>query len=395
MKLHKGFSVLAVILTSSTISAGGQQPKWIAEGPNVEDKELFLELPMKVFGNQLLIEVEVGGVPRQFLFDTGSPSMMSAALAAELKLEVIDRIKGRDSHGAVIDTEIVQSDLTLGGTTFYKVPIFVADFPKPPKCLFDGVLGSEMLPLCAWQIDVPESTVRCSTMLTKLEHIKKAKQQRLHDFGYPHAPILDVRFTSKAKSKVLFDTGSPDFMAISPPDFEGAERSGGIARTRAGTGSIGGSIGGLAPEKDQLRVELDIMRLGNVELKNVGAILRDSPPSLIGASVFDHFVVTLDSSNATAYFDQYRNGPFARQSYGFSLSFEEEQPKVSLVWDESPAESAGLKVGQRVTAINGQPTDASCDGIRKTMRAMSDGNTIAVEWEGGEAELTRQPWVDQ
>lgn len=355
--------------------------EWITEGPYVEEGSFSFEIPLEVLATKLFVEVEVGGVPRRFIFDTGSPSMMSADLAKELDLEVIDKRLGRDSHGAMVETDIVQSDMTLGGTTFRKVPIFVADFPHTAQCLFDGVLGSEVLPLCAWQIDLPDSKLRCNSTVKKLGHIKSAKKQTLYSFGYPHAPILDIRFTDKARSKALFDTGSPEYLAISPPDFDGARRNNGVRKTISGTGSIGGSLGGPAPKKDQLMVQLKTMAVGDNQLGNVGALLRESAPSLIGASVLEHFVVTLDSKDSAAYFDQYRGAPFTRRSYGFGLSFGE-APTVSLVWEDSPAEAAGLRVGQTVISINGQPTSSSCDGIREAMRAMSDGETIDLERDG-------------
>lgn len=385
---NKALLVLG-LLASSLASAADEKPRWLTEGPFVDEDSFSLELPLEVLATKLFIEVEMGGVPRRFVFDTGSPSMMSADLAAELELEAIDKRQGRDSHGAIVDTEIVQSDLTLGGTTFHKVPIFVANFPETAQCLFDGVLGSEVLPLCAWQIDLPDSRLRCNSDLAELGHLAKAGKQALHDFGYPHAPILNVRFADNAKSKALFDTGSPEYLAISPPDLDGAKRNGGVGKTVSGTGSLGGSLGGLAPKKDQLLVQLKTLAIGSVQLGPVGAVLRESPPSLIGASLLEHFVVTLDTRSKAAYFDRYRDGSFARSSHGFGLSFDE-AVLVSLVWDDSPANAAGLRVGQRVTAINGQPTSTSCDGIRDAMRAVSDGDTVDLEWEGGAGSLTRE-----
>lgn len=191
------------LLASSFILAADEKPKWATEGPYVEGGSFSFELPLEVLATKLFVEIEIGGAPRRFVFDTGSPSMMSADLAAELELEAIDKRQGRDAHGAIVETNIVQSDLTIGGTTFHKVPVFVADFPKTAQCLFDGVLGSEVLPLCAWQIDLPASVLRCNSRLTKLGYLEKAKKQPLYDFGYPHAPILDVRFGDKAQSKAL------------------------------------------------------------------------------------------------------------------------------------------------------------------------------------------------
>lgn len=379
----------AGLLASSILLAADAPPAWVTQGPYVDAPSLALEVPLEVLGNRLFVEVELGGHPRRFLFDTGSPSMMDAPLADALGLEVIDRRQGRDAHGAIVETRVGQSDLVVGGTTFRKVPVFVADFPETARCLFDGVLGSEVLPLCAWQIDLPESALRCSSDLGRLAHIDEAARQPLHTFGYPHAPFLEVRFAEKANSKALFDTGSPEYIAVSPPDLEGAKRNRAVGRTVPGSGSIGGSLGGPAPEADQHMVQLQTLSLGSVALGPVAALARESSPSLIGAAVLEHFVVTLDARSASAYFAPYRGGPYARAAYGFGLSFHD-GVRVALVWEGSPADRAGMRVGQRVVAINGEPVDPPCPGIRNALRAVSQGDRIDLRWEGGGATLTRQ-----
>ncbi len=329
-RLIWGLVGLAVLCTA----AGAQEkpPQWITEGPYVESRSFAIELPLEILATKLFVEVEIGGKARRFVFDTGSPSMMNAALAAELGLKAVDKRKGQDAHGAIVESEIVQADMTLGGVTFRKVPMSSADLSasKAGQCLIgDRVLGSEVLPLCAWQIDLPESVLRCNTRLKSLHHVKGATKQHLYNFGYPHAPILDVRFAEKAVSKAMLDTGSPGYLTI----------------------------------------------------------MRESPPSLIGASILEHFVVTLDARSESAYFDSYRKGPFARPSFGFSLAFDDEI-SVALVWDESPAAKAGLRGGHHLTRINGVATEISCDGIERALRAMS-GETVELEWEGGAATLTR------
>ncbi|ABC27377.1 protein containing PDZ domain [Hahella chejuensis KCTC 2396] len=390
MTLPKELIPLFALVAASSLSlASDKAPGWVTEGPYVVEKAFSFELPLEVLANKLFVEVEVGGAPRRFVFDTGSPSMMSAKLAKELGLKVIDKRKGRDSHGAIVESEIVQADLNVGGTVFHKTPLFVADFPKTAQCLFDGVLGSEVLPLCAWQIDLSSSVLRCHSELSKLDHLDKAKKQTLYDFGYPHAPIFDIQFADKAKSKAMFDTGSPEYLAVSPPDFEGAKHNGGVGDSLSGSGSLGASLGGVAPNKEQLQMQLKTLSIGNVEMGKVGALLRESPPSLIGASVLEHFIVTLDSRSSSAYFLPYRDGPFSRSTYGFSLNFEE-SPTVSLIWDDSPAKAAGLRVGHRIASINGEPATTSCEGIRSAMRAMSEGDVIELTWEGGAAKLNRE-----
>tara|TARA_R110001599_G_C12267242_1_gene660985 strand:+ start:5610 stop:6080 length:471 start_codon:yes stop_codon:yes gene_type:complete len=146
-----------------------------------------LELPLEILAKKLYVEIEIRGKPRRFVFDTGSPSMMTAALAEELGLEVVDTREGKNSHGTIIKSDIVQTDIKLGGVVFKKVPMFAANFSatEMAQCLIgDGVLGSEILPLCAWQIDLSESVLRCNSDLRKLDHITSETKQRLYDFGY-------------------------------------------------------------------------------------------------------------------------------------------------------------------------------------------------------------------
>ena len=383
--------VLIAATHLSVASAQPQPPSWTTEGPLAGAESLAIELPVERLGTKLYVAVEIGGAQRRFVFDTGSPSMISQALAAELGLAAVDRRQGRDSHGTIIESEIVQAELTLGGATFRKVPMFAADFSASPaaQCLIgDGVLGSEMLPLCAWQIDLPDAVIRCHTDVDALDHLANATRERLYDFGYPHAPILDVQLADDARSKAMFDTGSPGYFTISPPDFEGTRRADGISGMVAGRGSLGGSLGGQAPVADHVRVALKSLSIGDLVLGPVEAVIRESPPSLLGASLLEHFVITLDTRSESAWFDRYREGPYDRPSFGFTLAFED-AITVGIVWEGSPAATAGLSAGTRLTAINGAPTDPSCAGIRSALEAMS-GSTIEVAWEGGSAVLVRQ-----
>jgi hypothetical protein len=102
----------------------------------------------------------------------------------------------------------------------------------------------------------------------------------------------------------------------------------------------------------------------------------------------EHFVVTLDPRSGFAYFDEYRGGPFVEPSFGFGLAFDD-GVAVSLVWADSPAARAGLQVGQRLMSIQGEPTDSTCEAIRRALRAMS-GETIELAWDGGDATLIRE-----
>lgn len=384
--------VLAIMVHNhAMVHAQKRVPQWISDGPFIEERLASFEVPLKFFASKLYVEIEIGGKLRRFVVDTGSPSMVDTALAKDLELDVVGTSKGKDAHGVVVKSDVVQTTIKLGGVSFHKVPMFLATFSASEAAKFligDGVLGSEVLALGAWQIDVKNSVLRFNTEVSRLPFIKNSKQSRLYDFGYPHAPIFDVQFAKKARSKAMFDTGSPTYFAISPDDFEGAKRGGGIGRILSGYGSSGSSLGGQAPNSDQLQAELKTLFLGEIALGRVGAIRRESSPSLIGAKLLEHFVVTFDSKSGVAYFTKYNDGPLADSSFGFSLAFNE-GISVALVWDKSAAAMAGLCPGMALTSINGKETELSNEGIQSAISALQ-GNDIHLEWIGGSATLTQK-----
>ncbi|MEL7374589.1 MAG: PDZ domain-containing protein, partial [Pseudomonadota bacterium] len=152
----------------------------------------------------------------------------------------------------------------------------------------------------------------------------------------------------------------------------------------------GSSLGGPAPDRPQVRVLLDSVTLESLDLGPVVASVRPIPPSLLGAPLFRQYRVTLDVSSQQAFLEPVGTTPEVSTNLGFQLGFDDEV-SVALVWEDSPAAKAGLKVGQSITAINGQSTDTSCDGMRFALEAMS-GDTIELAWPGGSATLTRAPW---
>jgi hypothetical protein len=162
--------------------------------------------------------------------------------------------------------------------------------------------------------------------------LKTPSKPKLYDFGYPRAPIFDVQFSKNAHSKAMFDTGSPTYFAISPDDYVGAQKENGIGKTISGYGSPGASIGGQAPNGAQLQAELKTFSLGGIDLGRVGAVRRESSPSLIGAMLLEYFIMTLDSMSGVAYLAKYKDGPLAQSSFGFTFAFDE-SVSVALVWD--------------------------------------------------------------
>ncbi|GAA0347696.1 hypothetical protein GCM10009092_10090 [Bowmanella denitrificans] len=391
-----------LLLISSILSASAlanpSPPAWLAQGPYVDSDNFAISVPLDEVAGKLYVNVKIGGQYKRFVFDTGSPSMLSRELAEQLNLPVVDTRQGKDAHGTVVQTQIMQADLTLADLTFNKVPVYVADFPHTAKCLFDGVLGSELLPLCLWQIDTPGKALRCHSQPQTLNHLNKAQKLTLHNIGYPHMPILDIQFAKHASSKAMFDTGSAEYLTLSPQDFDGANRNQAIVKVTAGHGSLGSSLGGQAAVDAQRLASVKTLQLGELVLDNLQAPVREHAPSLLGSALLRHFIITLDSKSQAAYFKAYQQGPYSKEGYGFALSFESlsqntqsyaSQPSISLVWQDSPAAKAGLKVGQKVSAIDGMALNGSCDNLRQTQQLLSESQQLTLTLERQEIKLQK------
>jgi|GEM_PF-1676151 len=390
MKLSK-VCYLAISLCATCVLAQPHTPSWAAEAPYLDGNSTSFETPIKVLNTKLYVEVSIANKARRFVFDTGSPSMIDLAIVKELGLKAIGKNRGVDAHGASIETDIVQTDIRIGNTTIKKLPMMAANFSESiaiKEFVGDGVLGSDLLPLGVWQLDLSTSTLRFDTDIKKLPNLKRTKKLKMYQFGYPYMPIFDIRLAKDARSKALLDTGSPTFFAISPADFAGAKKASGIGSIISGYGSPGHSLGGQAPNTELKQIQLKNLSIGKLKLGKVVAQTRDLNPSLIGSKLLENYIITFDSKSESAFFRKYSDSPFSSPSFGFSLAFSD-HIFIGSVWDNTPAEAAGLKPGIKLMSINGREVKLTKEGIRRTINAM-EKEEINLTWESGSATLKKQ-----
>jgi len=386
----KRYIICLLSFIVSVSFAKGTSVDWMNAGPKLGKVSSSFEVPIKRLGTKMYIEVELGNKLRRFVVDTGSPSMIDSTLAKELGLPVVGKSKGIDAHGTVIESNIVQANLGIGDVAFQSVPMMTADFSGTEATRFfigDGVIGSELLPLGIWQFDLKDEVLRFNTNLNNLLHVEDGKKVKLYQFGYPYMPIFDVKFAKHARSKALFDTGSPTYFAISQADYHGAKKESAIGKVLLGYGSPGSSLGGQAPSSEQRQVEIKKLAIDQLKLGRVVAIQRELSPSLIGASMLERFIITLDSRSGSAYFKEYSQKAYLQPSFGFTLAFDQ-QISIALVWDKSPAKLAGLQAGMKLISVNGVKTELTSQGIERVMKAMA-AKEIELEWESGSTTLNK------
>lgn len=321
-------------------------------------------IPLDVRGRKLHLTASVMGVEREFIFDTGSPTVLSADLAARLDLEIIGQNTGVDANGTAVTMKVaVVDEIALGDVSFRKVPVLIHDYAQTPQggCFIDGgVLGSELLPGSAWRVDLSRAQLDIASTAGDLGVSPDAGRATMYDFGYPHMPVVDYSVNG-FRDKALFDTGNAAAVVLFDPIVSDRQVRRATARgsMREGRGTLGVSAGGMGAEIDLRRFSLTDFRVGAVQLAPVETATRNAPPTLIGAGVLDAYVVTLDYPAGVIWWEP-RAAPAPRPPHrGFAVMFVDDAATVVQLYENSPADRAGLRLGDRVLALSGRSLAAS------------------------------------
>jgi len=356
-------------------------------------------VPLEVRKNKLFVSAAVEGQTREFIFDTGSPTMLSRSLADSLGLEHVGSTAGRDANGRVVtmDTAVVQT-LTLGDLTFHQVPVRVFDFDQLylGPCIFDGgVLGSELLPGSVWRFDTGRGQLQIGDA-SQLAASSPVLSAPMYDLGYPHYPVVDYA-VGNVTDKAIFDTGNAEelvFFSRVVQDVGVQERmvSGSVRR---GQGSDGVSAGGAGPVRDLMRFSLSEMSVGGLPLGPLQASTRDTAPTLLGAGLLDRYVVTLDGVTQRFVLEERVPLRPARREAGYTVTLEEGGTRVTQLFETSPAAGAGLQLGDRVIAIDSRPLDGPqaperCALATLLLEQMDWAAPVALTVERGDAPIVLQ-----
>lgn len=316
----------------------------------IERSESVGEIPVAMRGGKLFIMATIGDQNSEFIFDTGTPTMIAKSFADKLGLQVTGQNSGRDAHGKVVKmAKTIVPTMQIGGLTLRNVPALVFDFGKLElgPCFFQGgVIGSEILKGSAWRLSRERLLVADSAeKLPKLS--QKAIKAQLVTGSYPFPPLVKVRF-GDLEDLTLFDTGNRDELVL----YEPVAKRVSSKNERIGTGSAGVSAGGQAPDRPLRRMTVSDVSLGNKPLGSLSATTRISPPSLLGAGLLARYDVVLDYVANTFALDPLTAPKLFTQHPGYAITIVKGLGKVTQLYRGSAAEKAGLKLGDKVLEVN-------------------------------------------
>jgi len=359
----------------------------------VELRATEVTVPLSFMGNRPIVEVTINGAgPYRMILDTGAQgSVLDSGLADELGLPVLGEAQlGSPAGGEPVASKIVGFDgISLGdavitGGTMVAVGLkgFFerADGPR-------GVLSAALFEEYLTTLDYPgRRLVIRSGSLPEPDGVEVIPYQDIS--GLPALPVVLAGRTFM----VHMDTGSPHALVLpakyadelplaSPPVEAGRARTVDremVIRVAPVDGTL--TLGRLTIGRPDISF-MDLPGVGNV-----------------GFELLGRFAITIDRKNRRVRLDGPALGVGAPKAhpprrYGIGLrGAGDGVPEVALVASGSPAEEAGVRVGDRVLRIGGTSVASlSSDDIAAAMRAPHVTLTVQRGGETIEIAMSLEP----
>ncbi len=358
---------LLIFLTSCPVVAGmaqtpAKQPLYSdytmpPSGQVTVPAEGGLTFQMKVNGNG----------PFSTVFDTGAVNVISADFAKQLGLKVEEKSTDFGAIGGAIKVRTTLVDkLTIGDLVVRNQMFYVLDIPADagtPQML----VGWELMQRFAVRMDFKHNQLTFFNGQT-FHYVGRGTSLPL--LLHKNGNGIDVEAkVDGIPGRFLLDSGNQTGLFLNSGFVNNnhlVESLG--ARYR---GYNGRGLGGPSPEAWFVR--LHTFQLGHLKISGPIARLQTANDSFnevlagnIGQDILSRFVVTVDCSRAVMYLEKTAawNKPQPFNRTGMLVDYNEGSDEVKTVFPGSPAEAAGLKVGDRIVGINGnKPSDDPNDPI--------------------------------
>jgi Aspartyl protease/PDZ domain len=343
-------------------------------------------VPFKLLNNHIYLEVKLNGKgPYRLMCDTGGANIVTPELVKELGLKSEGAFQGRGVGEKSEDIGVTKVDKVEIGDATISNQVFMV-FPLGPFGAVEGVpqfglVGYEVFKRFVATVDY-EKKLLTLTLPSAFDYHGNGT---VVPFTFnEHIPQVEGSLDGFA-GKFDIDTGARDSVSILAPFAEqhGLKEHYG-ARVAAVTGwGVGGPARGLVTRAKTLRLgTLEVSGpVVDLSQQKKGAMIDPYVAGNVGAGVLKRFNVTFDYGRQRLIFEANANNarPDTYDRAGMWINRGSEGFEVLDVVAGGPAEVAGLKVGDRITAIGGTPAgQLSLPVVRERFRTEPVGTTIKL-----------------
>lgn len=348
-------------------------------------------VPFDFSDGEIAIPVRINGASASVFLDSGASGLaLSQKIADKLHLKQSGVLEARgyggsaDLHPVKIDTFEIPGAVRLKGLTAVAIQL-PEGFDRILNGTLAGFVGYDLLSRFVVKIDYANQ---------KLTFLDPATWTPSPSDGTPvllnldnDVPSITAQFETLAPAQFLLDTGDESALRLYGPYVALNKLD---LKYPKGVVSVGGGIGG---ESRSRVARTETFAVAGVTLRGLptefsldakgGAsqILAGS----LGSKLLSRFVVTFDYAHNRAFFAPVAGAgaPFNTRSYGLSLLSQSvpglvgnPQTIIVDVAPGSPAERAGIVVGDRIVGVDGQsPRTLGLAGVR---RLLSPDGVVSV-----------------
>lgn len=353
------------------------------------DNRYYTELAYETANSKIFVYVEIAGKRRKFLFDTGSPSAITKELAAELKLQVVNKKLFTDALGNQDSVVIVSIDsIKLGKVTFDDIPAATV-IPDFLKCWnIEGIVGSNILRNSIVKIDPGKHRIVITDQEDALSLKNKIGIPLTENIYAQSFPTFKVMIKDKINIEFGFDTGDPGFLLLSEDDMNQLSPFDVFEILSKGYGA--NKLGGLGVQKndDTYRLKFGFLKIGEAKFDNVITETAKHGISRIGAKLLDYGNLTLDFIHRKLYFEAGRPETDLNDTqWPFRPVIRDHKLLVGTVWGNLKDQ---LRPGQQIMAINESAYDQVelCDWIHhKSVFDISAKMTLKIKDDDGQIKM--------
>lgn len=328
----------------------------------IEGGKTSTTIPFDLVNNHIYVQAKLNGKgPFRLLCDTGGANIITPTVAKELGVKSEGALQGRGVGEKSEDIGLAKlqtlqvGDATLNNQLFAVFPM--ESFASVEGIAENGLIGYEVFKRFVVKVDYEHHTL---TLTVPSAFTYQGNGTKIPFIFNAHIPQVDGSLDG-IPGKFDIDTGSRSSLDILKPF---AEKHDLAAKYNAKLEAVTGwGVGGAA---HSVLARAKVLQLGGVEVHNPvtelslqskGAFSSPYVAGNVGAGVLKRFNITFDYPHQQLIFEPNANydKPDVYDRSGMWLNVGDNAFEVMDVVAGAPAAQAGLKVGDKIVAVNGRP----------------------------------------
>lgn len=253
-----------------------------------------------------IVQLNINGKLRNFMFDTGATMIISEELYNELGLSVNDSTKVRDAANNIQKTPYTYlPEIKVNDVSFYNIHAYIVK--KESNSFWDiynvdGIVGSSLFGNSIVKISSKGKSITLSNNADIIP--KNIKPIKISYTKFQKAPYLMLKFFQgkrKANMQVLFDTGDNGLFSIEKSYIKGLRRLKIYPETEIYYGIESTTLFGADQLDSIYTVRFDSVKFNNFVLNNIYTTTAHAPR--LGFQMTKYGEVTIDYIKNRFYFN--------------------------------------------------------------------------------------------